>query len=150
MKKAVAYYSWKRIGRSILLRLQSSNFIPSKLRLKIVKLGGVNVGRPCFLGSGIGFDTLRPDLISIGEGCCITSGVKIISHFLDPDEDIMYYAPVEIGKHVFIGVNSVIVHSVKIGDRAVIGAGSVVLKSIGKNEIWAGNPAKFIRMRRDR
>jgi len=36
-----------------------------------------------------------------------------------------------------------------IGDGAVIGAGSIVTKDVGPYEIWAGNPARFIRKRFD-
>ena len=53
--------------------------------------------------------------------------------------------PVHIGENVFIGGHCVILKGVTIGDGAVIGAGSVVTKSIPAGEIWAGNPAKFIR-----
>ena len=38
---------------------------------------------------------------------------------------------------------------VHIADGVVIGAGSVVLKDVGPYEIWAGNPARFIRKRFD-
>lgn len=53
--------------------------------------------------------------------------------------------PVIIGDDVFVGANTIILKGVEIGDRAVIGAGSVVTKNIPPDEIWAGNPAKFIR-----
>lgn len=53
--------------------------------------------------------------------------------------------PIIIGDDVFIGANSIIQKGVKIGDRAIIAAGSVVSKSIPQDEIWGGNPAKFIR-----
>ena len=59
----------------------------------------------------------------------------------------MYYGEVKIGEHVFIGMNVLIVNAVSIGDLAVVGAGSVVLKDIPAGEIWAGNPARFIRKR---
>lgn len=36
-----------------------------------------------------------------------------------------------------------------IADGAVIGAGSIVTKDVGPYEIWAGNPAKFMRKRFD-
>lgn len=52
---------------------------------------------------------------------------------------------VKIGDDVFIGANSMILKGVEIGDRVVIGAGSIVTKSIPADELWAGNPAKFIK-----
>jgi acetyltransferase-like isoleucine patch superfamily enzyme len=52
---------------------------------------------------------------------------------------------INIGDDVFIGANSLILKGVTIGNRSVIGAGSVVTKNIPNDEIWAGNPAKFIR-----
>jgi acetyltransferase-like isoleucine patch superfamily enzyme len=53
--------------------------------------------------------------------------------------------PVKIGDHVFVGVNSIILKGVTIGDRAIIGAGSVVGCNVPADEIWAGNPARFIK-----
>jgi acetyltransferase-like isoleucine patch superfamily enzyme len=53
--------------------------------------------------------------------------------------------PISIGNDVFIGANSIILKGVNIGDRVIIGAGSVVTKNIPSDEIWAGNPARFIR-----
>jgi acetyltransferase-like isoleucine patch superfamily enzyme len=53
--------------------------------------------------------------------------------------------PVIINDYVFIGAHSTILKGVEIGKYSIIGAGSVVTKNIPANEIWAGNPAKFIR-----
>ena len=54
-------------------------------------------------------------------------------------------SPVKIGNDVFIGAKCIILKGVEIGDRSIIGAGSVVTKNIPNDEIWAGNPARFIR-----
>ena len=53
--------------------------------------------------------------------------------------------PIIVGDDVFVGANSIILKGVIIGARVIIGAGSVVTKNIPSDEIWAGNPAKFIR-----
>lgn len=54
-----------------------------------------------------------------------------------------------IGNDVWIGNRVMIKAGVKIADGAVVGMGSIVTKDIGPYEIWAGNPAKFIRKRFD-
>lgn len=50
-----------------------------------------------------------------------------------------------IKKNASIGAGSVILGGVTIGENAMIGAGSVVTKNIPDNELWFGNPAKYIR-----
>lgn len=53
--------------------------------------------------------------------------------------------PVIIRENVFIGTNCIILKGVEIGENSVIGAGSVVSNNIPRNEVWAGNPAVFIK-----
>lgn len=52
-----------------------------------------------------------------------------------------------IGNDVWIGNRVMVKAGVTIGDGAVIGMGSIVTKNVAPYEIWAGNPAKFIRKR---
>ncbi len=54
-------------------------------------------------------------------------------------------APVKIGNVCFIGARSIICKGVTIGDHSMIAAGSVVIKDVPANEVWGGNPAKFIK-----
>lgn len=44
-----------------------------------------------------------------------------------------------------IGAGCIILGGVTIGENAMVGAGSVVTKDIPDNELWFGNPAKYIR-----
>ena len=53
--------------------------------------------------------------------------------------------PVVIKDGAFIGAHCIILKGVTIGEKSIVGAGSVVTKSIPDGEIWAGNPAKYIR-----
>ena len=53
--------------------------------------------------------------------------------------------PVLIKSGAFIGTGSIILKGSTIGENTVIGAGSVVSGTIPDNEIWAGNPIRFIR-----
>jgi UDP-2-acetamido-3-amino-2,3-dideoxy-glucuronate N-acetyltransferase len=48
-------------------------------------------------------------------------------------------------KNASIGAGSVVLGGVTIGENAMIGAGSVVTKDIPANELWMGNPARFVR-----
>ena len=55
------------------------------------------------------------------------------------------YCKFAVGNNVFIGTNCIVLKGVSIGNNSIVGAGSVVTKNIPANELWAGNPAKFIR-----
>jgi acetyltransferase-like isoleucine patch superfamily enzyme len=75
-------------------------------------------------------------------------------HNLDPiirynknlDKKTAIKLPVVIEDNVFIGAHTTILKGVIIGKNSVIGACSVVTKNIPSNEIWAGNPAKCIKL----
>ena len=92
--------------------------------------------------------------IKIGDYVNIGGGTRIIDtdfHSLDWkcrrvfNETNAKSAPVYIGDDVFIGTGCIICKGVSIGSRSIIGAGSVVTKPIPSDQIWGGNPAKFIR-----
>lgn len=113
-------------------------------------MGGVRIKKGWqFIGKRVYLDTVCPDLITIGRHCHITNGVIFLTHYLDTDSSGINwkYGEITIGDNVFIGMNAIIAKPLTIGDGAIIGAGSVVTKNIPANEIWAGNPARFIKKR---
>lgn len=63
----------------------------------------------------------------------------------DTDSKGAHCKPIKICDNVFIGAHSTILKGIVIGENAIVGACSVVTKNIPANEIWAGNPAKFIK-----
>jgi len=92
--------------------------------------------------------------INMGSGVSIHRNVSIFTHEHDHSRSVpiaesdITVTPIDIGDDVFIGANAIILSQVRnIGTGAVIGAGSVLTKDVGEYEIWAGNPAKFIRHR---
>lgn len=94
--------------------------------------------------------------ITIGNNIKIGGGVCIYDtdfHSLNPkyridkelDKENTNLKEVIIKDNVFIGAHSIILKGVQIGENSIIGAGSVVTKNIPENQIWGGNPAKFIK-----
>lgn len=61
-----------------------------------------------------------------------------------PDTHIKVKA-VTIKEGAWIGGHSIILKGVTIGRHSVVAAGSVVTKNIPDNELWGGNPARYIR-----
>ena len=93
--------------------------------------------------------------IRLGNRVLLGGGVKIYDtdfHSLDyrkridtENDDDRKTIPVIIEDDVFVGAGTIILKGTKIGRRAVIGAGSVVHGTVPEDEIWAGNPAHFIK-----
>ena len=140
-------YGLKRLFRKFILIIQKMEILPGQVRTKLLRLAGMEIGENTYIGSGVFFDGLYPHLTKIGKGCTITSGTRILTHYYVPNGggEIWIAGQVTIGDGVFIGMNTIVCKSVTIGDNAVVGAGSIITKDIPANELWAGNPARFIR-----
>lgn len=92
--------------------------------------------------------------ITIEDYCTIGAGVKFINTDFHPlDSELRKFGnydkatskPIHIKQNAFIGMGSIILKGVTIGENSIIGAGSVVTSNIPDGEIWAGNPAVYIR-----
>lgn len=92
--------------------------------------------------------------IKIEDNVLIGSGVKIFDHdfhslsyeerIKNGDTDVKT-KPVLIKEGAFIGAHAIILKGVTIGRHSVIGAGAVVTRNVPDHEVWAGNPAEFVK-----
>jgi acetyltransferase-like isoleucine patch superfamily enzyme len=115
--------------------------------------GFLDLGSGTYVGSFFNIRAVGGRII-IGENVQIAQSVSIIAanHLIGGNDKGKASerldekrVGVTIGDHVWVGCNSVILPGVTIGANSIVGAGSVVTKSIPAGEIWAGNPATFIK-----
>ena len=87
--------------------------------------------------------------VKIGERCRIYHHVTLASESCIGSEHFVI-----LEDEVTIGAHSIVVarsnSTLRIGRGAVVGSGSVVTKDIPSGQVWAGNPARFLRETKDR
>ncbi|MFT6484856.1 MAG: acetyltransferase-like isoleucine patch superfamily enzyme [Neolewinella sp.] len=92
--------------------------------------------------------------VTIEDYVMIGGGVQVFDndfHSISFDERMLKgdnkvrWKPVTIKRGAFIGANAIILKGVEVGEKSIVGAGSVVTRSIPPGQIWAGNPAQFIK-----
>jgi acetyltransferase-like isoleucine patch superfamily enzyme len=128
--------------------------MPGYWRQHIIGLSGIKLAIPCgekkrvFIGCNVLFDTVYPELITIGNWTSIASGAIILTHYIDTSKAapgfLFKAGNVIIGNGCFIGANAIICHPVSIGDHSIVGAGAIVTMDIPPYQIWGGNPARCI------
>ena len=64
-----------------------------------------------------------------------------------PSRNAERWRPVVVHSNAVIGGGATVLPGVAIGEHAVLAAGSTATKDVPDNEVWAGNPAKFLMMR---
>ena len=93
--------------------------------------------------------------VEIGNYVLLGGGVKIYDtdfHSLDFQKRVRFKtdddrksSPVTIKNYASIGAGTIVLKGVTIGEKSIIGAGSVVTSNIPDGQIWAGNPARYIK-----
>jgi len=119
-------------------------------RLVTTKKGNISIGNNVGISNSTIFSN---EFIKIGNNVLIGGSCRIWDtdfHSIDSyiritKDNQINSSPIIIEDNVFIGGGCIILKGVIIGKNSIIGAGSVVTKNIPSNEIWGGNPAKFIK-----
>lgn len=93
---------------------------------------GVHIGNGVFIGHNVTFTNDRyPRAVNADGSLQTGDDWKVVETFVEDGASV--------------GSGTTILCGLTIGARAMIGAGSVVTKSIPAGELWAGNPARYIR-----
>lgn len=117
-----------------------------------IEKDGFKAGSNIYIGP---YHYIAPN-VEIGDFCLISDNVHIVGydHIFEKvgTPTILAGRPINqpktiIEKDVWIGHAVTIMRGVKIGEGSIIGANSLVTKDIPAYTIYAGYPAKFIRMR---
>lgn len=128
-----------------------------------VNLYGCTIGDDCFIGPFVEIQrdvtvgrrcrvqshSFICELVTLGDDCFIGHGVMFVNDLFQgggpagPNRSL--WKATKIGSRVSIGSNVTLL-PVTICDDVVIGAGAVVTKDITKPGIYAGNPARLLRL----
>ncbi|MFK4766237.1 acyltransferase [Desulfobaculum sp. SPO524] len=111
---------------------------------------GVEVGARCKISS----HTFICEGVSIGSGVFVGHNVSFVNdrypRAVGPDGALLDDAdwtvvPTTVEDRAAIGSGAVILCGVRIGRGAVVGAGAVVTRDVPSGEVWAGNPARYLK-----
>lgn len=113
-----------------------------------------NINCQCFIEN----DVVIGDNVTVKSGVYIWDGLRIGDNvFIGPNVTFINdkiprskkypekFLITTIEDGASIGAGSIIMGGIKIGENSMIGAGSLVTKNIPANQLWYGNPAKFIK-----
>jgi len=155
---------WHSVGSPIV----RSNVLPiPRLKAAVLRLFGASIGckahiKPglkvkfpwyltlgdhCWIGEDVWIDNLSP--VTIGSHVCVSQMAYLCTgnHDWKSTNLKLFRRPIVLKDGCWVGARSTICPGVTVGSAAVVAVGSVAAKDIPAYEVWAGNPARFVRER---
>lgn len=140
------------IDRIVYYCLQAKAFLVFRKRVyahgnfKVANRRNVTIGEKCSINSGVFI--LGRCRIRIGNRVTLSAGSMLLDSGLDLAswQRLHIDGFITIEDDVWIGAGAIILPNVVLGQGCVIGAGSVVTKSVPRNCLYAGNPARLVRV----
>jgi len=117
---------------------------PFRFLYKIIVQWILGIDIPDSVKIGKNFNLYHGQGLVVNENVFIGNNV-VIRHNVTIGNAIRGGKSPVIGDNVEIGAGAIILGDITIGDNVIIGAGSVVTKSIPKNSVVVGNPARIIK-----
>jgi acetyltransferase-like isoleucine patch superfamily enzyme len=125
--------------------------------IRVEAKGQLTIEDEVYIGDGVIISVA--DRVTIGAGTLMAHGAQIFdntSHALDWAERQRHFrgligrekkgpiefprAAVTIGRHCWLGMNSLVLKGVTVGDRSIVGAGTVVTRDVPSDTVavWGG------------
>lgn len=127
----------------------------AKLHISSKVYSSVNIRNPNLLAmeknSCLGPDAIvyNVSMVALAEGAVVSQRAHLCtaSHNLLGNLFELQSKPIKIGRYCWVAAETFVGPGVELGDYAVAYARAVVVRDIGPSEVWAGNPAKFLKYR---
>lgn len=121
-----------KIGTFVEIQRGASVGVDCKISSHSFVCEGVHIGNRVFIGHNVTFiNDLYPRATNPDGSLQTVEDWKLVQTRIEDGASL--------------GSSVTVLAGVTIGAGAIVGAGSVVTKSVGPGEIWAGNPARFMR-----
>lgn len=156
--------------KNVIANAGSAAFIPKSVRRHLLRLAGANIKKArvsygvklfgdmsrltlddgVFINVGsMLFPTGGIDIgenVAIGPGVIIMTGTHQIGSAEKRATSPATFSPVRIGKGAWLGAGVIVQAGVTIGSGAIVMNGAVVTADLAPNAIYAGVPAKLVRV----
>lgn len=123
-----------------------SNFRPRIVGCRVIVHSHVWIGDEVELADDMKIQAFAfiPNGVSFEAGVFIGPHVIITNDRVPPSND---FCKTLVKRGASLGAGAIIICGNTIGEGALIGAGAVVTRDVPSNEVWVGNPARFLRKR---
>jgi putative colanic acid biosynthesis acetyltransferase WcaF len=136
------------ILRAFGARIGVGVYIKPRVRVKFPWY--LTVGDHSWLGEGLWIDNLVE--VNIGSHVCVSQEVYLCTgnHDWSHPNMKLFRSPIILKDGCWVAARSMVCPGVTVGECAVLVGGSVACKDVPDHEIYGGNPATHLRMRRVR
>lgn len=144
----------KIIALTGIIKIGVKNAFQYRCGFRTICKGQIYIGNMCTMGRNSDCVSSLNTKIVVEDDCMISYEVNLRAgnshNIIDLDTfenlDNNSYRDIKIGKHVWLGMRSLLINGVEIGSGSVIGANSFIAKKVfPNNTLIAGNPARILR-----
>lgn len=110
----------------------------------------IEIGKCCVIGKNTYLSAKEGCSIKIGNNCMFSRNINIMTSdghsIMSNNRRLNSAKSIEIGNHVWLADDVIVLKGTKICDNSVVGISSVITKSFDKtNVLIVGNPGKIIK-----